>query len=138
MKYRTFRIWLLVSLTPLFAAVIIRMIWEGVVNPFTGTLTLVTLAVLGFLGAYALLVYLAIKPDLATLKSLPVGIGLSLLATGGFIGGILHFIRFIPSPQASAPLSVVLAAFLVLAGAGGYSMVLWFTWSIWKDKQKQR
>ncbi len=125
MKSLTLRIWLLVTLTPVFAVAIIRFIWEAVVNPFPGTITIVILVVLGFLGAYALLVYFTINPDLRKLKSLPVVIGLALMATGGFISGIIHFIRLFPSPLASTTLSLVVGFFFPLSGARGYFIVLW-------------
>jgi len=72
--------------------------------------------VLGFLGVYALLVYFTIKPDWEKLKSLLVGIGLALMATGGFISGIIHFIHFVLSPQAAALLSLVLVILFAFAG----------------------
>jgi len=125
-------------MTPVFAVAIIRLIWEATVNPFVGTLTIVILVVLGFLGVYAILVYFTIKPDFKKLKSLPVGIGLSLMATGGFISGIIHFIRFVPSPQAAAPLSLVLGSLFAFAGTSAYFLILWITWSIWKSRKNQR
>ena len=94
--------------------------------------------VLGFLGAYALLFYFTVNPDLRKLKSLPVVIGLALMATGCFISGIIHFIRFFPSPQASTTLSLVLAFLFAFAGVSAYSMILWITWNIWKGRKKQR
>ncbi len=135
MKSLTFRIWFLVTMTPVFAVAIIRFIWEAVVNPFPGTITIVILVVLGFLGAYVLLVYFTINPDLRKLRSLPVVIGLALMATGGFISGIIHFIRFLPSPQASTTLSLVLAFLFAFAGASAYSMILWITWTVWKSRK---
>jgi len=114
---------------------IIRFIWEAVVNPFPGTITIVILVVLGFLGAYTLFVYFIINPDLKKLKSLPVVIGLALMATGCFISGIIHFIRFFPSPQASTTLSLVLAFLFAFAGASAYSMILWIAWTIWKSRK---
>ena len=138
MKSLTLRIWLLVTLTPVFAVAIIRFIWEAVVNPFPGTITIVILVVLGFIGAYALLVYFTINPDLRKLKSLPVIVGLALMATGGFISGIIHFIRFFPSPLASTTLSLVFAFLFIFAGASAYSMILWITWTIWKGRKNQR
>jgi len=125
------------SATPVFAVAVIRMVWEAVVNPFTGTLAIVILTVLFFLGAYALLVYFTIRPDWRKLKSLPVVSGLALLATGGFTGSIIHFIRFVSSPQAAAPLSVVLASLFIFASASGYTLILWIAWSTWKERKNR-
>lgn len=137
MKHLPLRIWFLVTMTPVFAVAIIRLIWEATVNPLAGTLAVVILAVLGFLSVYALLVYFTLKPDLKKLTSLPVAIGVALMATGGFISGIIHFIRFVPSPQAAASLSLVLAILFLFAGTSAYFMILWITWSIWKSRKKQ-
>jgi hypothetical protein len=137
-KHLTLRIWFLITMTPVFAVAIIRFIWEAVVNPFPGTITIVILVVLGFLGAYALLVYFTINPDLRKLKSLPFLIGLALLATGCFVSGIIHFIRFFPSPQASVTLSLVFAFLFAFAGVSAYSMILWITWTIWKSRKSRK
>jgi hypothetical protein len=137
MKHRLLRIWFLVTMTPVFAVAIIRLIWEAAVNPAAGTMAIVILVVLGFLGAYALLVYFTIRPDFKKLKSRPVGIALALMATGGFISGIIHFIHFAPSPQAAAPLSVVLAILFAFAGTSAYFLILWLVWSGWKTRKKQ-
>jgi len=137
MKRLTLRIWFLVTMTPVFAVAIIRLIWEATVNPSAGTLTMVILVVLGFLGVYALLIYFTIKPDFKKLKSLPAGIALALMATGGFISGIIHFIHFVPSPQAAVPLSLVLAILFGFAGTSAYFLILWLVWSNWKSRKNQ-
>ena len=137
MKYRPLRIWFLVTMTPVFAVAIIRLIWEATVNPLAGTLTIVILVVLGFLGVYALLVYFTIKPGFKKLKSLPVGIVLALMATGGFISGIIHLIHFVPSPQAAAPISLVLAILFTFAGTSAYFLILGLVWSTWKSRKNR-
>jgi len=43
MNKRTLRIWLLVTMTPVFAVAIIRFIPEGAVNPVPSTLTIAAL-----------------------------------------------------------------------------------------------
>lgn len=137
MKYLPLRIWFLVTMTPVFAVAVIRLVWEATVNPTAGTLTIVILVILGFLGVYALLVYFTIKPDLKMLKNLPVGIGLAVMATGGFISGVIHFIHFVPSPEAETPLSLTLASLFLFAGTSAYFMLLWIIWSVWKSRKDQ-
>jgi len=132
MKWLPLRIWFLVTMTPVFAVAVIRLAWEATVNPTAGTLTIIILVILGFLGVYALLVYFTIKPDFKKLKSLPVGIGLAVMATGGFISSIIHFIHFVPSPEAAVSLSLVLAGLFLFAGTSAYFMILWILWSFWK------
>ena len=131
------RIWLLAIVTPVFVAVIVRITWELIVNPSVGGLVMSILIILGLLGLYTLVLYFTLKPNLKMLKSLPVGIGVALMATGGLIGGILHLIRFVPSPEAAEPLSIVIAALYLLAGANAYFMLLWIIWSTWKSRKNQ-
>lgn len=138
MKYLPLRIWFLVTITPVFVAVITRIVWEVIVNPSVDGLIMSILVTLVLLCLYALIFYLTIKPDLKMLKSLPFGIGVVLAATGGLIGGVIHFVHFIPSPEAEAPLSVVLAILFLFAGASAYSMLLWMIWFVWKSRKNQR
>ncbi len=135
MKCLPLRIWFLVTVAFALSAVIIRLVWEGVVNPLPDTLTLISLIILVILGSYALFIYLTIKPNWEKLKSLPVVIGFTIITTGGLIGTVLHFIRFVPSPEADAPLSVIIASLLLLAGISGYILILRVFWSLRKAKE---
>ena len=138
MKYLPLRVWFLVTITPVFAAVIIRIAWEVIVDPSVDGLVMSILVTLVLLWLYALIFYFTIKPDLKMLKSLPFGIGVALAATGSVIGGVIHFIHFVPSPEGEAPLSVVLAILFLFAGASAYFMLLWTIWSVWKSRKNQR
>lgn len=135
MKYLPLRIWFLVTVAFALSAVIIRLVWEGVVNPLPGTLTLISLIILVILGSYALFIYLTIKPGLEKLKSLPVVIGFTIITTGGLIGTVLHYIRFIPSPVGEPFLSKVIASLLFLAVASAYFLLLWVFWSLRKARE---
>ena len=137
MKYLPLRIWFLATLTPVFVAIIIRIVWEVMVNPSVSGFAMSILVIIGLLGIYALIVYFTLKPKLEKLKSLPVGIGIAVMATGGIIGGIIHLIRFVPSPEVGLPWSIVIAALYLLAGTSAYFMLLWIIWSIWKRKKNQ-
>jgi len=138
MKYLPLKTWFLATITPVFVAVIIRIVWEITVNPSTVGLVMLILIMLGLLGLYALIFYFTIKPSLEKLKSLPVGIGVVVMATGGLIGGIIHLTRFIPSPQVGLPWSVVIAALYLLAGTSAYFMLFWIIWLNWKNRKDQR
>ena len=137
MKYLPLRIWFLVTITPVFFAMIIRIVWEVMVNPSRDGLVMSALVILGLLGIYALILYLILRPNLKMLKSLPIGIGVAVMATGGLVGGIIHLIRFVPSPEASEPLSIVIAILYLSAGASAYFMLLWIIWSTWKSRKNQ-
>ena len=137
MKYLPLRAWFLVTITPVFVAVITRIVWEVIVDPSVDGLVMSILATVVISCLYALIFYLTIKPDLKMLKSLPFGIGVALAATGGFISGVIHFVHFVPSPEGEAPLSLVLAILFLFAGTSAYFMLLWTIWSVWKSSKKQ-
>jgi hypothetical protein len=137
MKYLPQRVWFLVTITPVFVAVIIRIVWEVIVDPSVDGLVMSILASLVLLFLHALIFYFTIKQDLKMLKSLPFWIGVALAATGGFISGVIHFVHFVPSPEAEAPLSLVLAVLFLFAGASAYFMLLWMIWSVWKSRKNQ-
>ncbi len=132
MKQQTLRIWFLATLTPVFVAVIIRIIWEIVVNPSTSGLVMSTLVILGLLGLYVFISYFTLKPEWKKLTSLPVGIAIALMATGGLIGGIIHLVRFVPSPEVGLPWSLVIAFLYLASGTSAYLMLLWILWVTWK------
>ncbi len=132
MNYLALRIWLIVSITPAFAAVVVRLVWELTTATAVGTWVIIILLILVILGIYALVLYLNIKPGVKKFKSLPVRAGVTLIVTATLISGIIHFIRFVPSPEAALPLSVIIATLLLLAGISAYLLVLWLIWSVWK------
>lgn len=135
MKYLTLKIWLIVVITLALSAAIIRLAWEIVYGPPAASLALIIMVMLALLGIYVLFIYFTIKPNLKKLTSLPVGIVVMVMATAGLIGGIIHFIRYVPSPEATEPLSVVIATLFLLAGSSAYFLLLWIIWSIWKTRK---
>jgi len=135
MKYLPLKIWLIVVITLVISAVIIRLIWEIVYSPPPASLALIIMVMLALLGIYVLFIYFTVKPNLKRLTSLPVGIVVTVMATAGLIGGIIHFIRYVPSPEATEPLSVVIATLFLLAGSSAYFLLLWIIWSIWKTRK---
>ena len=135
MKYLPLKIWLIVVITLAISAVIIRLIWEIVYSPPPASLSLIIMVMLALLGSYVLFIYFTIKPNLKKLTSLPVGIVVTVMATAGLTGGIIHFTRYVPSPEATEPLSVVIATLLLLAGTSAYFLLLWIIWSIWKTRK---
>jgi len=135
LKYLPLKIWLIVVITLAVSAAIIRLAWEIVYGPPAASLVLIILVMLALLGIYILFIYFTIKPDLKKLTSLPVGIVVTVMATAGLIGGIIHFTRYVPSPEATEPLSVVIATLFLLAGSSAYFLLLWIIWSIWKTRK---
>ena len=134
MSYLPLRVWLMVSITLALSAVMIRLAWEVTFTTAVGSMVIIALLMLVALSLYALALYLAIKPALKTVRSLPIRIWVTVIITAGLISGIIHFIRFVPSPEAAAPLSVVIATLLLLAGISAYLLALVLIWSIWPAK----
>lgn len=128
MSHFLLRVWLMVSCTLALSAVIVRLAWEIYVNPLVATLAVVTPVIVVIAGTNALIIYLLIAPSMRKIKSLPVGIWIIGVFTAGVIGSIIHYIRFVPSPEGDAPLSTVIATLLLMAAVSGYLLVLWVFW----------
>jgi hypothetical protein len=135
MNYLLFRIWLIVSVTLAIAAVVVRLVWEVIGAPSAGYLFVVLAVLLVTLGIYALILYLTIKPSLKKLKSLPVRIWVTVIVTVALIDSIIHFVRFVPSPEAASPFSVIIASLLLTACVSAYALVLWVIWFIRKARE---
>jgi len=134
MSSLSLRIWSIASLTLALSAVIARLGGEFTGTIPAGSLVVVILLMFAILGTYALILYLAIKPSLKKLKSLPVAIWTTVIATGAIIDVTIHHIRFVLSPEAASPLSVVIARLLLAASISAYPLVLWVIWSAQKTK----
>ena len=126
MNYLPFKVWFIVALTLALGAVIVRLAWEVIVA--APSLVVIILVMFTILSIYALLLYLIIKPSLKKLKSLPVRIWVSVIVTAAIISAIVHYIRFVPSPEATSPLSVIIASLLLAAGISVYLLALWAVW----------
>ncbi|MFC2060215.1 hypothetical protein ACFLTZ_03870 [Chloroflexota bacterium] len=134
MKYILLRILSLVSIALFLSALVVRLAWEITFSTSAGSLVVIILLMLVAAGLYALLLYLTIKPSLKKLKKLPVSIGVIAVGTAALIDGIIHFIRFVPSPEAYSPISVVIAGLLLGGGVSAYLAMLWVVWHIRKAK----
>ena len=134
MKHLPLRIWFMVTLALALAPVIIRLVWEMTLTTLAPSLVILILVILTIVGIYGLVLYLLIAPSMKKLRSLPVVIGVIVVFTAGLIGSIIHYIRFVPSPEAASPLSVVTATLLIAAAISGYILILWAVWSFWKGR----
>ena len=134
MKYLPLRIWFLVSSGLALAAVIVRLVWEITYTTSAPSLAIIIMVILVILGVYALFIYLTIRPGLRKLKSRPVMTGGVAVFTFGLGAAIFHFIRFVPSPEASPFLSVVIAVLLLLAAISAYLLLLRVVWAVWKGR----
>ncbi len=135
MNYLPLRIWLIVSVTLAIAAVVVRLVWAVSYAPSAGYRFVVIVVLLVILAIYALILYLTIKPSLKKLKSLPVRIWVTVIITVALIDGIIHFVRFVPSPEAASSLSVIIASLLLTALVSAYALALWVIWFIRKARK---
>jgi len=126
MNYLPFKVWFIVALTLALGAVIVRLAWEVIIA--APSLVVIISVMFATLNIYVLLLYLIIKPSLKKLKSLPVRIWVSVMVTAAIISAIVHYIRFVPSPEATSPLSVIIASLLLAAGISIYLLALWALW----------
>ncbi len=126
MNYLPFKVWFIVALTLVLGAVLVRLAWEVIVT--APSLVVIILVMFTTVSIYALFLYLIIKPSLKKLKSLPVRIWVSVIVSAAIISAIVHYIRFVPSPEATLPLSVIIASLLLAAGISIYLLVLWALW----------
>jgi hypothetical protein len=128
MKSLYLRIWAIAALTLALGAAITRLAWSISKANHAGILAIIILLMVAILASYALLLYITIKPSRKKLKSLPVAILATVMAGGGIIGCVIHFIRFVPSSNVSSFLSVLIASLLLASGAAICGLILWVVW----------
>ena len=130
MNHLLLRVWLMVSCTLALSAPIVSLAWEIYVKQSVATVVVVAPVIVVIAGTNALIIYLLIAPSMRKIKSLPIGIWVIGIFTAGIIGSIIHYIRFVPSPEGDAPLSIVIATLLLIATISGYLLVLWAFWLV--------
>jgi|GEM_PF-920671 len=54
---------------------------------------------------------------------------LTMMVVASFAAGVIHYIRFIPSEDATTFLSKTIATMLMVAGASAASLLLWALWA---------
>ena len=120
------------AITLALGAVVIRLAWEIPYTITVPSLIMIIILILVTIGIHAFLTYLTVMANLKVLKSLTARIWITVMVTSGLIGGIIHFINFIPSPEGTAILSVVIATLLLMSGITTYLLILWFIWIMGK------
>ena len=122
------KVWFIVSFTLALSAIMTSLVYRVTVTTSAGSMVVIVLLILAILGAYALLLYLTIRPSLKKLKSLPVAVLVTLVATGVIADAVIHFFRFVFSPDPTLPFGVIVATLLLAAGISAYLLVLWVVW----------
>ena len=136
MNYSYLKTGIIASFTLTVIAVVIRAVWQILLIPTLGTTVIFIPLIFTLLGANVLVAYLTVKPSSQKLKRLPVVIGITAVVTAGLVAVVSHFANFIPSPEAAAPLSKIIATLLLLSSLIAYLLLLWFIWSFWKNRGK--
>jgi hypothetical protein len=128
MKSLSLRIWAIVALTLALGASLIRLVWGIGYTREGSSLAIIILIIAAIIGSYALILYLAVKPSLKKLKSLPVAVLTTVIAGGGIIGCTIHFMRFVPSPWAYSPISLLIAGLFLASVVIAGGLALWLVW----------
>ncbi|HEX78286.1 MAG TPA: hypothetical protein G4O03_07795 [Dehalococcoidia bacterium] len=135
-KLLTLRIWGVVTVTIPIVAAMVRFAWNFASPGSADGWAMNILLLLAAWGAYAFFLSLVIQPSLRLLQSLPLRVLGSLVFTAALAGAIIHLIRFVPSPEATSPLSITIAVMLMVTMANFYLLALWFFWAFLKVEKE--
>jgi len=130
------RVWAIVPVTLLFSAATVRLAWMIPYSVATVSKVVLGLAIAVALSGLIFLINFLARPGSKRLKSQPVRIGITVIATAALVCLTIHTVRFIPSPEGAALFSKVLAILLLAALATAYPLLLRFVWSVWAIKEK--
>lgn len=134
MNYSRLKIWFIVTITIVIISIVIRAIWQIVVIPTPGTMLIFIPIIVSILGMNILFAYLIVNPR--KFKSLPVLIGVTIALTAGLLGGVVHYFRFIISPEAEPVLSKIISTFLALSCISAYLLILRLIWYFGRNKDR--
>jgi hypothetical protein len=122
------RIWAAITITlAMSAAILILARNIGYATSAVG-LAMLIMVMVAALGAWGLAVYFIFRPGYRVLQSPFFKGGVTLIVTAGVGGGLIHYLRFIPSPEAAPTLSKVIATLLMAAGISAYVLLMWLIW----------
>lgn len=124
-----FRIWAMITITLTMGALILILSREISYVTSADGLVMFILLILATLGIWGLAIYLIIKPGFKMLQSLLFKGSVTMIVTAGIIAGFIHYIRFIPSPEAASALSKVIATLLAIAGMSAWLQLIWVVWA---------
>lgn len=137
MGHRLLKTWAAVTVTFGFLAVAVRLAWAAS-NPMSlDAGALIVLLILGVLNLYCLILYVILRPTRQTLRSLLFKTWFTVTLSSICAAGVIHFIRFLPSPECIWPLSPVIAGLLLAGGLSGYLLALWVVWSVVKSERRE-
>jgi hypothetical protein len=112
-------------------ALILRLAWEISTAPAAGSLVMLILLIAAAASVYGLIFYFIFTPGSKKIRSRQVAGWVTAIMTAAIIGAIIHYINFIPSPEASQTTSKIIATLLIAAGISGYALIVWAVWALW-------
>ena len=136
MGHRLLKTWAAVTVTLGFLAVAVRLAWAASNRMSLDAGALIVLLALGILNLYCLILYVILRPNRHALTTLFFRTWFTVTLSSICAAGVIHFVRFLPSPECVWPLSPVIAVLLLAAGVSGYLLTLWVVWSVVKPGQR--
>jgi hypothetical protein len=133
MKNTHLKVWLIATITVAIIGIVIRSFWQIAVIPTSGTMIIFVPLIVALVGANALFIYIAIKPQ--RLRNLFSLIVITVALTGGLVAGVSHFVNFIISPRAEPFLSKIIGACVLSSSISAYFLMLYYLWSRRKTKE---
>jgi len=133
---KQYRIWLLASITPMVIMLLIRLGWHGYANRTLYSISYVVLLELAMLIGYGIVFYFLTSTAPKKFQKKFVRISVIVLVNLGMVGGVVHFIRYVPSPEAINSLAIALAALLLVGGLSGYALFVKYMWDSRSEAKK--
>ena len=137
MSHLQLRMWAIATITLAFFACAVRLGWATSHLMPADARALIVLLMLAVLNVYSLIIYIIIRPSREKLSNLFFKIWVTVTVTATAAAGVIHFVRFLPSPQCVPPFSPIIAILLLVGGISGYLLVLWVVWSVLKAGEKR-
>ncbi|MFA5629044.1 MAG: hypothetical protein WC958_02110 [Dehalococcoidales bacterium] len=129
MKNKLIKFWIVLTVTPVTAALVLRLIWAAQIAYAIGTWIIIVLLISAAVALYAALLYFIFNPDaINKLKTLPSKIFFSVVLIALIIVSVIHFYRFVPSPEANLSISIPMAIMILISELSGGSLMLYLIW----------
>jgi len=129
MNRLSFRIWVVMAVTLAMSTVILILARHISYATSVVGLVMLSMCVVTALGVWGWVIYFILRPGVKVLRSPFFQGSVTVIATAGIASAVIHYLRFIPSPEAAATLSKVIATLLMTAGISVYPLLMWLIWS---------
>lgn len=128
MSYRGFKVWLIATVTLLtLAAMIILSYWIRRATSWDGLIMLIFL-VIALVALYILAIRFIMRPERGLLGRTWFKVVVSTVLTLAIGSGVIHYLRFIPSPEGATLYSKTVATLLTVSGLSAYVLLILFLW----------